>query len=313
MRAGSARATRRRGPTTVTRQVSAPLALLVLMCVPPARPSCRSLGQVVGNSMRVAPTGMDRFRDEAERDRAAVARAWARQERRAVNTVIVRHRERSEGPELPRGEIVLEPPPEIPEVPGDALQQMLTYMPMLAMTFGMVAMMSGAGSGALRWVGGAALGLGMGGMALGQMARGRGDRKLKLNGLRRDYLRYLGQVRHKVRRVAAAQREALAWASPEPGELHWLAAGDLARVWERRPSDDDFGSVRFGTGTQHLAVRLIPPQTKPVEDLDPLCAGALRRFMRAHARLPGLPVGISLRSFSRVALSGDADAAAAMV
>ncbi len=231
-----------------------------------------------------------------------------------MSTVIVRRGERREGPELPHGEILLEPPPEIPEVAGDALQQMLTYLPMLAMTFGMVAMMSGTGSGALRWVGGGALGLGMGGMALGQLARGRGDRKIKLNGLRRDYLRYLGQVRRKVRRVAAAQREALEWSSPEPGELRWLVtASDLARVWERRPSDDDFGSVRFGTGTQHLAVRLIPPQTKPVEDLDPLCAGALRRFIRAHARLPGLPVGISLRAFSRVTLSGDADAAAAMV
>jgi ESX secretion system protein EccC len=231
-----------------------------------------------------------------------------------VSTVIVRRRERREGPEMPHGELMLEPPPEIPEVAGDALQQMLTYLPMLAMTFGMVAMMSGTGSGALRWVGGGALGLGMGGMALGQLARGRGDRKVKLNGLRRDYLRYLGQVRRKVRRVAAAQREALAWSSPEPSELHWLVAGgELARVWERRPPDDDFGAVRLGTGTQHLAVRLIPPQTKPVEDLDPLCAGALRRFMRAHARLPGLPVGISLRAFSRVALSGDAESAAAMV
>jgi len=231
-----------------------------------------------------------------------------------VSTVIVRRSERREGPEMPRGEIVLEPPPEIPEVPGDALQQMLTYLPMLAMTFGMVAMMSGAGSGALRWVGGGALGLGMGGMALGQLGRGRGDRKTKLNGLRRDYLRYLGQVRRKVRRVAAAQREALAWSSPEPSELGWILTGtELARVWERRPPDDDFGSVRLGTGTQHLAVRLIPPQTKPVEDLDPLCAGALRRFIRAHARLPGLPVGISLRAFSRVVLSGDSEAAAAMV
>ena len=231
-----------------------------------------------------------------------------------MSTVIVRRIQRREGPELPHGEIILEPPPEIPEVAGDAFTQMLTYLPMLAMTFGMVAMMSGTGSGALRWVGGGALGIGMGGMAVGQLARGRGDRKIKLNGLRRDYLRYLGQVRRKVRRVAAAQRQALEWASPEPSELRWMVTGsDLARVWERRPSDDDFGSVRLGTGTQHLAVRLVPPQTKPVEDLDPLCAGALRRFIRAHARLPDLPVGVSLRAFSRIALCGDADAAAAMV
>ena len=215
---------------------------------------------------------------------------------------------------MPQGEIVLQPPPEIPEVASDGMQQMLTYLPMLAMTFGMVAMMSGSGSGALRWVGGGAMGLGMGGMALGQLARGKGDRKLRLNGQRRDYLRYLGQVRRNVRRAARAQRDALEWASPQPAALWWvMSANQRARVWERRPQDPDFGSLRLGTGTQQLAVRLVPPQTKPAEDLDPLCAGALRRFIRTHARVPELPVGMSLRAFSRVAAGGDPDAARSMV
>ncbi len=197
---------------------------------------------------------------------------------------------------------------------SDGLQQMMTYLPMLAMTFGMVAMMSGSGSGALRWVGGGAMGLGMGGMALGQMARGKGDRKLRLNGQRRDYLRYLGQVRRNVRRAARAQRDALEWASPQPAALWWvMSANQRARVWERRPQDPDFGSLRLGTGTQQLAVRLVPPQTKPAEDLDPLCAGALRRFIRTHGRVPGLPVGMSLRAFSRVSAGGDPDAARGMV
>src|SRR5579875_1667023 len=184
------------------------------------------------------------------------ARCGLEREGRCVSTVIVRRQERREAPGMPQGEILLEPPPEIPEPVSDGMQQTLTYLPMLAMTFGMVAMMSGSGSGAMRWVGGGAMGLGMGGMALGQMTRGKGDRKLKLNGARRDYLRYLGQVRRKVRRAAAAQREALEWASPDPAMLWWvLAGGDLGRVWERRPSDPDFCSVRLGKGTQHLAVR----------------------------------------------------------
>ena len=55
------------------------------------------------------------------------------------------------------------------------------------------------------------------------------------------------------------------------------------RLWERRPRDDDFGTVRLGTGVQKLAIQLIPPDSKPVEDLDALSAGALRRFVRAHS------------------------------
>jgi S-DNA-T family DNA segregation ATPase FtsK/SpoIIIE len=231
-----------------------------------------------------------------------------------VGTVMVRRQERREAPELPHGEIVLESPPEIPEPVNDGMQQMLTYLPMLAMSFGMVAMMSGSGSGSLRWVGAGGMVIGMGGLGVAQVVRGKGDRKIKLNGQRRDYLRYLGQVRRKVRRAAVAQRDALEWANPEPAALWWVVAGgDLARVWERRPADADFCSVRLGKGTQHLAVRLIPPDTKPVEDLDPLCAGALRRFVRTHARVPDLPVGISLRSFARVILAGEPEAMAGMV
>ena len=130
------------------------------------------------------------------------------------------------------------------------------------------------------------------------MARGKGDRNSRLNGQRRDYLRYLGQIRRQVRRAAGAQREALEWTSPDPRALTALGGGGQpscagsGNAARRTPTS---ATIRLGTGTQQLAVRLVPPQTKPVEDLDPLCAGALRRFIRAHAQVPGLPVGISLR------------------
>jgi len=231
-----------------------------------------------------------------------------------VNIVIVRRSRPQDPPELPAGEIVLEPPPEIPETAPDSFAQTLMYLPMLAMTVGMVSMMAGQGSSAVEYVGGGAMAIGMGGMMVGQIGRGRGERKIKLTGLRRDYLRYLGQVRARVRRIAAAQRAALEWASPDPRALPALLLdSQLRRVWERRSSASEFASVRIGTGTHRLAVRLVPPQTKPVEDLDPLCAGAVRRFIRAHGSVPGLPVGISLRSFGRVAVSGEPEAAYAML
>jgi len=231
-----------------------------------------------------------------------------------VSTVIVRRTERHEPPELPSGEILLESPPEIPEAVPDNFRQTLMYLPMVAMMVGMGAMFAGNGTNKLLYVGGGAMALGMGGMMIGQMGRGSGERKSKLNGLRRDYLRYLGQVRRKVRRISAAQRESLEWISPEPRALPALLIDpELRRIWERRPSGDDFAKVRIGTGTHRLAVRLVPPETKPVEDLDPLCAGALRRFIRAHGTVPGLPVGIALRSFARIAPVGDSEAVHGML
>jgi DNA segregation ATPase FtsK/SpoIIIE, S-DNA-T family len=233
-----------------------------------------------------------------------------------VSTVVVRRTERHDPPELPAGEIRLESPPEIPEAAPESFRQTLMYLPMVAMMVGMGSMFAGSASSSspILYVGGGAMALGMGGMMLSQTGRGRGERNVKLNGQRRDYLRYLDQVRRKVRAVAAAQREALEWVSPDPSALVALLVDpELRRVWERRSSGEDFAKVRIGTGTHGLAVQLVPPETKPVEDLDPLCAGALRRFIRVHNSVPGLPIGISLRAFARIAPSGEPEAVCGMV
>ena len=130
-----------------------------------------------------------------------------------MSTVIVRRNERHDPPELPSGEILLQSPPEIPEVTPDNFQQTLMYLPMLAMMVGMGSIRRPSSS-PLLYVGGGAMALGMGGMMIGQMGRGKGERKNKLNGLRRDYLRYLGQVRRKVRQ--AATRSGRRWNGPAP-------------------------------------------------------------------------------------------------
>jgi S-DNA-T family DNA segregation ATPase FtsK/SpoIIIE len=224
---------------------------------------------------------------------------------------MVRRGERRKAPEMPRGEILLEPPPELPEVVSDGFQQMLMVLPMLAMGGGMAFAMLGPGAHMAQFLGGGAMALGMGGMMFTQVGRGKGDRKNRLNNARRDYMRYLGQVRRKVRRAASQQREALEWSGPEPSSLWSMVMS--ARLWERRPSDSDFGHVRIGTGQQRLAVQLITPETKPVEDLDPLCAGALRRFVRTHGNIPDLPVAISLPSFARVIPTGEPEAVYGLV
>ena len=80
-----------------------------------------------------------------------------------------------------------------------------------------------------------------------------------------------------------------------------------ARLWERRPGHPDFGDIRIGTGPQLFAVKINPMQTKPVEDLEPLCARALRRFISAHATVADQPVAVFLRSFAQMFLTGDPD------
>ena len=127
-------------------------------------------------------------------------------------------------------------------------------------------------------------------------------KKAEVDAKRREYLRYLAQARRQVRRAADQQRAALLWRHPPPATLWSVPAA--GRMWERRPADADFGVVRVATGPQKLATPIVPPQTRPLEDLEPMTAVALRRFLDAHSAVPDLPVALALRGFGRVVLRG---------
>ncbi|MDT4995711.1 MAG: segregation ATPase FtsK/SpoIIIE, family [Actinoplanes sp.] len=218
-----------------------------------------------------------------------------------MSTSVFRRPARRAAPQLPRGELVLESPPELAEQLPRGIGQMLMILPMLCGVGAMAFLYAGRGGGAMTMVAGGLFGVSMLGMAVGSM--GRGNDKAELDGERRDYMRFLSQVRRQARRAAAQQRATLQWRHPAPAELWSLIPSP--RMWERRATDDDFGEVRVAMGSQQLAVKIITPETKPVEDLEPMSAVALRRFVRAHSSVPDLPIAVSLRAFSRVVLRGD--------
>jgi S-DNA-T family DNA segregation ATPase FtsK/SpoIIIE len=208
----------------------------------------------------------------------------------------------------PSGELVLEAPPE-PEklVPAGVLARLLPLV-MLVGSLGFIAVLGVdnptswlfAGMFAISTVGMVASGGGRGGAA----------RASTLDEGRRDYLRYLGQVRRRVREVADAQRLAAESVHPEPDA--WPAVLAAGRLWERGPVDADFGHVRVGLGAQQLARRLVAPQTGPPDAIEPVTALALRRFLMAHTVVPDLPVALALRESATVWLEpGDGDTEAA--
>ena len=199
--------------------------------------------------------------------------------------------------------MLLEAPPEIPESSGGGMGAALTYLPMIAGAGAMALLFMGPGARPIAMVAGGMYALSMVGMMAGQVGRGGQEKARKINKERRDYARYLSQVRRKVRKAAEQQRQALLWGAPDPASLWSIAVSN--RLWERRPTDRDFGTVRVAVGAQRLAVTLVPAETKPVEDLEPVSAGALRRFVRTHSTVPDLPVAISVRGFARVDLQGD--------
>ncbi|MFC0002655.1 type VII secretion protein EccCa [Micromonospora siamensis] len=224
-----------------------------------------------------------------------------------MSTVVIKRPPRRPAPEIPVGELPVEAPPEIPVVAGGRWQQALMVLPMLGGTVAM-AMMFGRGGGAYSYLVGGMFGLSSVAMLVTSWGSASGTpRKSEMMAARREYLRHLTALRRRVRQTAGQQRAGLYYRHPDPGRLWSTVASH--RVWERRPDDPDFAVVRVGVGPQTLATPLIPPVTRPLEELEPMTAGALRRFLDAYSVVPELPVALSLRSFARVFVSGGRPAA----
>ncbi len=220
-----------------------------------------------------------------------------------MSLVVVKRPPRTVPPPVPSGPIRVQAPPELPRGAEQGL--LMTLLPALGMASSSVFFFVRGSSALMRVMGVLMLGSTLG-MALAQVVRGRRGADGQVAQARRDYFGYLARVRRDVRRTASAQRDAQLRLHPAPDQL-WSVVADRGRLWERRAGDDDFGQVRFGVGPQRLATELVAPVTAPVEELEPLTAAAMRRFLRAHGTVEALPMAVSLRAFGRLALCGDPD------
>ncbi|SNY69816.1 type VII secretion protein EccCa [Paractinoplanes atraurantiacus] len=220
-----------------------------------------------------------------------------------MSTTLFQRPARRNGPAMPSGEIQLQEPPEIPEVKNNGVRQAVTALPMALMSGVMVLLFVGPSKGALTWVMIGVMMVAIVSTAAVYIFFGNADRTERIGGDRRDYLRYLAQHRRRVRKTVQAQREAADWKHPDPRSLWSLAM--TSRRWERRPTHPDFLEVRIGTGVQHLATRISPLQTKPVEDLEPLSAKSLRRFIKAYTTVADQPVAVFLRGFAQVRIGSE--------
>ncbi|MBO0875688.1 MAG: type VII secretion protein EccCa, partial [Pseudonocardia sp.] len=214
-----------------------------------------------------------------------------------MSTRTVRRPPRNAPPRLPGGELPLEPPPEPAKPVPTGLAQRLMPALMVLGSVGFIFVMGAQNPAS--WLFGGMFALSTLGLMAGGMGRG-GTQRAETDENRRDYLRYLAQVRRRIRSVAAAQRTAVEWTQPGPTALLGMLGTD--RMWERRETDPDFAQIRVGRGRQRLATRLVAPQTGPLSELEPVCAWALRRLIRAHSVVPELPVAVALGALRRVCL-----------
>ncbi|MFI9380114.1 type VII secretion protein EccCa [Kutzneria sp. NPDC052558] len=228
-----------------------------------------------------------------------------------MGIVIVKRSQRVAGPALPTGEVELAEPPVIGEPAGLDFGSVLTYLPMGLGAGAMAMMFSSGGGSPMSFMSSGMMGVSMVSMSVTQIGRQGMERKRKMRAERRDYLRYLAQLRGQARAAADQQRAASRWDNPEPAALSFLISGP--RLWERRVGHEDFGRVRIGLGAQRAALEFVPPRTRPIEELEPLTAIALRRFIRAFRTVDDLPIAVGLRSFTSVEFAGEAGPVLALV
>ncbi|MBF9073854.1 type VII secretion protein EccCa [Streptacidiphilus fuscans] len=220
-----------------------------------------------------------------------------------MSVVTVKRPPRAYPPAVPTEDVRLESPPELPRDDGQAWWQSL--LPMLA-TAGSAAFFFMPGAQTMMKVMGGLMVASTVAMAIAQLNQQRRGGGGSIDDERSDYLKYLSQVRKQVRRTATLQRDSQLFTHPQPDQL-WSVVADGRRLWERRPSDPDFAQVRVGRGPQQLLTRLVPPQTAPVDELEPLTAEAMKTFLSSHSTLPDLPLAVSLRAFYHLSVSGDPD------
>jgi S-DNA-T family DNA segregation ATPase FtsK/SpoIIIE len=217
-----------------------------------------------------------------------------------VSHIVVKRPPRVLPSEVPTQDIILQPPPELPR--GHRESVLMQLLPTLGMG-GSVVFFFTSGQPFMRIMGMVMIASTIA-MSVAMVIRFRRGSQGELADMRRDYLSHLAQTRRTAVDTAKAQRDAQYFLHPSPEQL-WALVAEGSRVWERRPGDEDFAEVRIGLGAQSLARALVAPETAPVEQLEPLTAGAMQRFLAVHSTLDDLPMAVSLRAFYHVTISGD--------
>lgn len=121
---------------------------------------------------------------------------------------------------------------------------------------------------------------------IGGMIASRRQHKTRQNRQRAQHQATLDKARAELRSALALEVSSLRDLAPDPATLVRAARGPRRRLWERRPTDDDFLKLRVGLADQPTMV-ILEGATAPERPL-----------------LPDLPVSVSLLEASSIGVAG---------
>ena len=225
------------------------------------------------------------------------------------------------GPRLTPGEITVAPPDDLGiEVPPSGLQKALPWV-MGGGMLGMLAIMLFTGVRQLSpYMLMMPLMMIMG--TVGFMAGGgpSGKKIPEIDEDRKEYLRYLGNIRDRVAESATAQVAFFAYHAPHPDDL--LSLVGSTRQWSRPANSEFYAAARIGIGSEPAVDRLLKPaiggelsgqDSAPQAHLEPVSHMWVTKFLRTHGLVHDCPKLAQLRTFPTIAIGGDPAGAAALM
>jgi type VII secretion protein EccCa/type VII secretion protein EccCb len=228
-----------------------------------------------------------------------------------MSRLIFEARRRLPAPQVRKGSITIEPPPELPRVvPSSLLRRVLPYL-IVVLIVGMIVAMVATG---MRLVSPQTLFFPFVLLLAATALYRGGDNKMRTEEVdteRADYLRYLSVVRDNVRAQAADQRASLLWSHPAPADLGTIPGS--RRQWERDHHDSDFLAIRVGCDDIALQTTLRVKDSADEIDLEPVSYSALRGLLDTQRTVRDAPVFLELPKVSRLTVLGELDQARAAV
>jgi ESX secretion system protein EccC len=221
------------------------------------------------------------------------------------SAVVVHRPVRAYPRSLPAGELTVAAPPPVGWA-GSGAAAWLQYLVPLLGSGGSVAFLFAVPGPRPAWlvavvVGGAVASVGLG--LLLRLVERRSARRARRRE-RSRYLAHLDQVAARVAELAAAQSAAADFLHPDPPRL-WSLVNQGDRLWERRPTDDDFLQVRIGRGPVPLAAAVrLDPGGGPLVEHDPDLLAAAEELVGRSRYLPTAPVTVPLRRLGVLAVTG---------
>ncbi|QGU02834.1 ESX-1 secretion system protein EccCa1 [Corynebacterium kalinowskii] len=205
--------------------------------------------------------------------------------------------EREPAPPAPSGSLATEKVPPAMKPQPLPLIRILMPVIMLVMIGGMVALMITRGGAAHPML------LMFPVMMLLSMATMFGNAPSEdIDDTRRAFVRHLGAIRDTALANASQQRAAEVHKHPDP--LHLGSFVGSRRMWERAAADPDALEIRIGLGATALCTPVSVADSGAPEDLDPVCAVALRHTVRSVGSVPDMPIAVQLQAFRYVSVGG---------